>query len=230
METYTFSQLTEETLKKLVTLNEKNIAPAEWEKMQVALTEEESRRLDDIKTTLRHRHLVVMNETTLWARAIYPMLMLAEQGHIQAWSGVPLKASYLTFELEGEADGALAPAIGGRIQPPYLIVHQAKRGLHAPDPLYQLCGEMLAAAWLTWQKNSGTDVNSDSGTEQEIFGCYTVNDSWVFVRGIVSDIETDKPTFTLEFSPDYNGILDAEQIVQLLKFIVAKHLEEINSG
>ena len=220
--TYVFSQLSEETLKTLVTLNEKYIAPEEWEKMQVALTAEEGRQLEELKSKLRHRHLLVMNEATLWARAIYPMLMLAEQGHVQAWSSVPLKAAYSTFELEGEADGVLAPSLGGRIQPPYLIVHEAKRGLHAPDPLYQLCGEMLAAAWLNWEKASKS--------EQEVFGCYTVNDSWVFVRGVVSDIEADKPTFTLEFSPDYNGIWDAEQIVQLLKFIVAKHLKEINNG
>ncbi len=222
MHTYTFSQLTEETLKTLVTLNEKDIAPEVWEKMQIALTAEECRWLEELKSKLRHRHLLVMNEATLWARAIYPMLMLAERGNVQAWSSVPLKAIYPMFTLEGDADGALAPAIGGRIQPPYLIVHEAKRGLHAPDPLYQLCGEMLAAARLNWEKNPNP--------EQEIFGCYTVNDSWVFVRGVVSDIETDKPTFTLEFSPDYNGILDAEQIVQLLKFIVAKHLEEINDS
>ena len=220
--TYVFSQLSEEIVKTLVTLNEKYIAPEEWEKMRIPLTAEEQRRLDDIKSTLYHRHLVVMNETTLWARAIYPMLVLAEQGHIQAWSGVPLKASYLTFELEGEADGALAPTLGGRIRPPYLIVNEAKRGIHAPDPQFQLYGEMLAAAWLNWEK--------DANPEQEVFGCYTVNDSWAFVRGVVSDIETDKPTFTLEFSPVYNGIWDAEQIVQLLKFIVAKHLEEINNG
>ena len=222
MNTYIFSQLTEETLKTLVTLDEKYIAPEEWEKMQIVLTAEEGRQLEELKSKLRHRHLLVMNEATLWARAIYPMLMLAEQGNVQAWSSVPLKAVYPAFTLEGDADGALAPSLGGRIQPPYLIVHEAKRGLHAPDPLYQLCGEMLAAAWLNWEKTPMP--------EQEIFGCYTVNDSWAFVRGVVSDIETDKPTFTLEFSPDYNGILDAEQIVQLLKFIVAKHLEEINNG
>ena len=109
MHTYVFSQLSEEIIRTLVTLNEKSIAPEAWEKMQILLTTEESRRLDDIKSTLRHRHLLVMNEATLWARAIYP-------------------------------------------------------------------------------------------------------------------------TFTLEFSPVYNGIWDAEQIVQLLKFIVAKHLEEINNG
>ena len=218
MHTYTFSQLTEETLKTLVTLNEKYTAPEEWEKMQIALTAEECRWLEELKSKLRHRHLLVMNEATLWARAIYPMLMLAEQENVQAWSNVPLKAIYPAFTLEGEADGALAPAIGGRIQPPYLIVNEAKRGIHAPDPQFQLYGEMLAAAWLNWEKKPKP--------EQEIFGCYTVNDSWAFVRGVVSDIETDKPMFTIEFSPVYNGIWDAEQIVQLLKFIVAKHLEE----
>ena len=222
MDTYTFSQLSEETIRTLVTLNERYIAPEAWEKMQIVLTTEEGRRLEDITSTLYRRYLVVMNETTLWARAIYPMLVLAEQGHIQAWSSVPLKAAYPTFALEGEADGALAPAIGGRIQPPYLIVNEAKRGIHAPDPQFQLYGEMLAAAWLNWERAPNP--------EQEIFGCYTVNDSWVFVRGVVSDIETDKPTFTLELSPDYNGIWDAEQIVQLLKFIVAKHLKETNNG
>ena len=68
MTSYIFSQLTEETLKTLVRLNEKYTAPEEWEKMQVALTAEESRRLEDIKSTLYRRHLVVMNEATLWAR------------------------------------------------------------------------------------------------------------------------------------------------------------------
>ena len=224
MDTYVFSQLTEETLETLVTLNEKYILPAEWEKMQVALTPEESRRLDDIKLTLRHRHLLTMNEATLWARAIYPLLVLAEREHIQAWSSVPLKASYPTFALEGEADGALAPALGGQIRPPYLIVHEAKRGIQAPEPQFQLYGEMLAAGWLTWKRKGEPLI------EQEIFGCYTVNDSWAFVRGAVSDIETEKPTLTIEFSPVYNGVWDAEHIVQLLKFIVAKHLEEINNG
>ncbi len=214
--TYTFSQLSEETLKSLVTLEGKYVAAAEWDKMRIALTDNELKRLETLTSTLRGRHLFVMNESTLWARAIYPMLVLAEQGYVQAWSGVPLKAAYAAFGLEGEADGALAPSLGGRIQPPYLIVHEAKRGLNAPDPLYQLTGEMLAAAWLNWKQ--------DSNPEQEIFGCYTVTDTWAFVRGIISDIDTEKPTFTLEFSPDYNGISDAEHIVQLLKFIVAKQI------
>ena len=214
--TYIFSQLSEETLKRLVTLEGKYVAAAAWRNMQIMLTDDERRRLEDIKATLRDRNLMVLNESTLWARAIYPMLVLAEHGYVQAWSGVPLKAAYPTFSLEGEADGALAPSLGGTIQPPYLIVHEAKRAINAPDPRYQLYGEMLAAAWLNWEK--------DSNPEQEIFGCYTLNDDWAFVRGVVTDIDTEKPTFTVEFAPDYHGISDAEHIVQLLKFIVANQI------
>ena len=214
--TYTFSQLSEETLKTLVTLHEEDGAPEVWEKMQIALTADEVRRLNDLKSTLHRRNLLGMNEATLWARAIYPMLVLAEQGSVQAWSSVSLSAEYPTFKLEGEADGALAPAVAGRIRPPYLIVHEAKRAMNAPDPRYQLYGEMLAAAWLNWEK--------DSNPEQEIFGCYTVNDIWIFVGGLVTDIETEKPTLAAEFSFIYDGISDAENIVQLLKFIVANQI------
>ena len=214
--TYTFSQLSEETLKTLVTLHEEDGAPEVWEQMQIALTTDEVRRLNDLKSTLHRRNLLGMNEATLWARAIYPMLVLAEQGSVQAWSSVSLSAEYPTFKLEGEADGALAPAVAGRIRPPYLIVHEAKRGIKASEPQFQLYGEMLAAAWLNWQ--------SDSNAEQEIFGCYTVNDIWIFVRGLVTDIETEKPTLAAEFSFIYDGISDAENIVQLLKFIVANQI------
>ena len=214
--TYTFSQLTEKVIHQLVTLDEEDWALEEWQDSQISLTDDERRRLEDIKSTVHHQHVVVMNEATLWARAIYPILMLAEQGRVRAWSGVSLKAAYPTFALEGEVDGALAPATGGRIRPPYLIVHEAKRGLNAPDPLYQLYGEMLAAARINAER--------DAAAEQEIFGCYTVNETWAFVRGSVIDMESDKPTFAVEFGPAYHGTLEAEEIVQLLKFIVAKQL------
>ena len=228
--TYSFSQLTEEAIHALVTLHESEGALEEWQKMQIPLTEDEHRRLEDIRATLRHHQLLAMNEATLWSRAIYPLLVLAEQGHVRAWSGVSLKAAYPTFALEGEVDGALAPSIGWRIRPPYLIVHEAKRGLNAPDPLYQLYGEMLAAARINQEGRAGKperqsiDVTERDASEQEIFGCYTVNETWVFVRGIVGDMESDKPTFAVEFAPAYSCISDAEQIVQLLKFIVAKHI------
>ena len=215
MHTYSFSQLSEEIVNNLVTLHEQAGESDKWSEMQIALTTEENLWLDNIKSTLRDRQLMLMNEATLWSRAIYPLLLLAERDYIQAWAGVPLKATYATFELEGEADGALALSVGGRIRPPYFIVHEAKRGVNAPNPQFQLYGEMLAAAWLNWENNANP--------EQEIFGCYTVTDSWAFVRGVVSKIESETPTLDIEFAPVYNGILQAERIVQILKAIVAKY-------
>lgn len=215
MQTYPLSQLTEETLVLLVTLHEEGGTSSEWEKMQIALTPEERVHLNYIKSDVHRDHLPIMNEATIWGRAIYPLLRLAEHGHIQAWSDVPLKARYPTFELEGEADGALAPSIGGRIQPPYLVVHEAKRGINAPNPQFQLYGEMLAAAWLNWK--------TDTDPEQQIFGCYTIADDWTFVLGTVTNIESEKPTLHIKFSHRYNGIADAERIVQILKSIVSKY-------
>ena len=215
MHTYALSQLTEETLNELVTLHEQPGVSDKWDKMQMPLTAAENAWLGHIKSTLRHRQLVLMNEATLWARAIYPLLVLAEKDYIQAWAGVPLKATYPAFELEGEADGALAMSVAGKIRHPYLVVHETKRGIHAPNPQYQLYGEMLAAAWLNWK--------GDSNPEQEIFGCYTVADSWTFVYGVVQNIETEKPRLTVELSKIYNGLWEGERIVQILKSIVAEH-------
>ena len=218
MQTYPLSQLTEDALNALVTLHEEESNLETWEERQATLTSEEQMLLDSFKATLYRRNLVPMNEATLWSRAIYPLLRLAEQGRIQAWAGVPLKATYPKFELEGEADGALAPSIGGKIRTPYLIVHEAKRGLTAVDPQYQLYGEMLAAAWLNYKNTTAL--------EQEVFGCYTVNvDNWTFVRGVVGDIESEKPTLNIEFGPVYNGVLEAKRIVQILKSIVAQHID-----
>ena len=225
METYTLSQLSEETLRTLVTLQIQIGISDTWEGMQVgSLTPAEDAQIDYLKSILHERDLVVMNEATLWARAIYPFLVLAEQAYVQAWTGISLKANYPTFQLEGEADGALAPAAAGKPQAPYFIVHEAKRGVHASDPQIQLYGEMLAAAWLNWKRDVELLSETPSKRAQEIFGCYTVSESWTFVRGIVDGIETEKPTFTVDFSRVYNGFFEAECIVQILKAIVAKQL------
>ena len=216
MQKYALSQLDEETLNALVTLYERPDVSDKWDQMTLTLNPEEINLLNYFKSLWQERQLIIMNEATLWARAIYPLLALAEQGHIQAWAGVPLTASYPTFELEGEADGALAMSVAGKMREPYLVVHETKRGINAPNPQYQLYGEMLAAAWLNWKRNANT--------EQEIFGCYTVADTWTFVYGTVNEIETEKPEFTVELSKTYNGLLEAELIVQILKSIVAEYV------
>ncbi len=220
MKTYNFSELSEETLRELVALHIQIDTSDNWDNVQQeGLTSAEVAQIDYLKSILRHLNLVVLNEGTLWARAIYPLLVLAEQAYIRAWTSVPLKAAYATFQLEGAADGALAPAAAGKPRQPYFIVHEAKRGVNAPDPQVQLYGQMLAAARLNWEGES-----EPPNAEQEIFGCYAVSGSWTFVRGIVGDIDTEKPTFTAAFSRVYNGIFEAEAVVQILKAIVAKQL------
>lgn len=34
---------------------------------------------------------------------------------------------------------------------------------------------------------------------QELYGCYTISDSWTVVRAQVEELETNKPQMTLEF-------------------------------
>jgi hypothetical protein len=140
---------------------------------------------------------------------IYPLLLLAEQGAIQAWSEVSLSAQYAHFPLEGIADGVLGPSIDGYLQQPYLVVVEAKKGLDASNPQFQLYGQMLAAAWMNW-KSSGEEL-------QEIFGCYTISDSWTFFRGEVRGFEVDRPEFRLESSREFSERLEAEIILKLLK-------------
>lgn len=220
MQVYSFSELSEATLSELVALHVEIDTSDNWDALQEGdLTAAEIAQIDYHKSILRNLNLVVLNEGTLWARAIYPLLVLAERAYIRAWTGVPLKATYPSFQLEGVADGALAPAAAGKPRQPYLVVYQAKRGVNAPAPQVQLYGQMLAASRLNWEN----DAEPSKGA-QEIFGCYAVSGSWTFVRGIVGDIDTEKPTFTAACSREYHGIFEAETIVRLLKVIVAKKL------
>ena len=68
------------------------------------------------------------------------------------------------------------------IRTPYLIVHEAKRGVNAPDPQYQLYGEMLAAAWLNWKgiRQLPLSRKFSDATPSMI-------DNWTFVHGVIDD-------------------------------------------
>ena len=212
-----FSELSQENLQSIVKLYEKGIVSDKWNRMMLACTDQERQQLQFFTLNLINRRVVAMNEATIWSRAIYPLLMLAEKEHIQAWSQVSLKAQYPRFELESVVDGVLANTVSGRVEAPYLVVLQAKRGIEGKDPQFQLYGEMLAAAWLNWQETAETP--------QEIFGCYTVSDSWTFARGIVEELEAEQPMMTVELSREYVEKIEAETILQILKFIVAKRRE-----
>jgi hypothetical protein len=212
----TFAELNSSTIRQIVRLQEQGVVPAHWDGMQVTLEAHEQQQLQTITAYLRNYQLSLMNEATIWSRAIYPLLLLAETAPIQAWAQVPLRAGYPQFELEGLADGVLGYALSGQIDSPYLVVVEAKRGLEAQNPQFQLYGSLLAAAWLNQQK-----MPAD---QQEMYGCYTIADSWTFVQAIVSGFAAEKPVLTVRFSREYAERLEAEAILRILKYIVQQAL------
>jgi hypothetical protein len=219
MQSFNFSRLTAGFLNSMVTMREKGLTPALWDTTDVSLTEHERQRVEAIISSLEHKSILLMNEATIWSRAIYPLLVLAEQDELEAWSQLPLKAEYPTFVLEGIADGAVGYNISGPTKSFCLIVVGVKREPEAQDPLPQLYGAMLAAARLNWAQ--------DKRVSQEIYGCYTVADNWVFAHGLVTDMEALRPTMTVALSRAYSEKIDAETILRILKSITSKYAQGV---
>ena len=214
MQSFNFSRLTAGFLNSMVTMREKGVTPALWDTADVSLTEHERQRVEAIISSLAHKSILLMNEATIWSRAIYPLLVLAEQGELEAWAQLPLNAEYPRFVLEGIADGAVGYNLSGPSKSFCLIVVEVKRESEAEDPLSQLYGAMLAAAQLNWAQ--------DNQVPQEIYGCYTVADSWIFAHGLVADIEAMRPTMTVALSRAYSEKVEAETILRILKSITGK--------
>ena len=135
---------------------------------------------------------------------------------------MPLSAVYSQFEVDGIADGVMGYSVAGRLEMPYLVVVETKRGVENQNPIFQLYAQLLAAARLNWEGDSLQDSKAERAPMQEIFGCYTIADSWTFVRAEVSEIESDRPTLKVESSQEYSEKSDAETILKVLKSIVAK--------
>jgi hypothetical protein len=217
MEKLKLSSLTLAALKRHITLTEKTGIYHNWlDTEQTEISEREKRYIDDLQQALKSIQVHLLNEATLWCKAIYPLLQLAEEENLQVWAEIALSAQYGQFELEGIADGVIGPSIAGRIQAPYFVMVETKRGIEGSDPVYQLYGQLLAAAWM----NSQIDGKDD----QEIFGCYTIADAWTFVRGEVGNISSDRPSLSVEFSPEYAEKIDAPVILKILKGIIRRYL------
>jgi hypothetical protein len=219
MQTFKFSELTAGSLNSIVALQDKGVVSEMWSELNVNLTRQERQQVKAVSSSLLDHRVVLMNEATIWSRAIYPLLVLAEQGRLEAWAQVPLKAQYPGFGLEGIADGVVGHNMSGIIKSFYLIVVEAKRGLEAQDPQIQLYGAMLAAARLNWEQ--------DNRVPQEIFGCYTIADNWTFMHGLVSDIESDRPTMAIASSREYAEKIEAEAIFRILKFITGRYAQRM---
>lgn len=223
MQSVKLAEMTADDLGAIATVREKRLAPYPWTQVdEVALSAAEHEHTAYISRNLRATDTLLMNEASIWGRAIYPLLILAEQEPIRAWAQVPLRARYPHVELHGVADGVLGSGLLSVTEPSYhLIVVEAKRGLESQDPRLHLMGQLLAAARLNWLHN-GQPV-------QELFGCYTIYDTWKFLRAVVQGGEGDAPTLTLEPSPEYVEKLEAETILRLLKHIVATYIATLEA-
>lgn len=216
MEKLTISKISLADLKRVTNFQYQGIADYEWTQGDsVPLSDREWQQLEYIQSHFLTYDTQLMNDSTIWARAIYPLLMLAEQGDIQAWGQVPLQAHYSNFEIEGIADGVLARYEAGSLTRPYLVVVETKKGVEGQHPVPQLYGQLLAAAHLNWEDNRQPS--------QEIFGCYTIADTWKLVRAEIDGIDADKPLLRIEDSREYTEKIEAEIILKILKNIVAKY-------
>jgi hypothetical protein len=218
-----FTQLTREDLEALVKLTEQGIHRQPWEELAKGeLSETEHRIIDHVTAGLRRFSPSLVNEATVWGKAIFPLLTLAEVEGLVAQAEVPLVARIGDVELAGNADGAFGTPISGELRAPFLIVVEAKRGIEGNNPVTQLYGEILAAAWLS-AKATGRHT-------QRLYGCYTVADTWTFVRTDIDALDTDQPTFVAVASWEIDERLEAATIVKILKSIVAEHVRALASA
>jgi hypothetical protein len=213
MKTCVFNTLTTATLAEIADIRTEPTAPAFWEELAGREIGERDRvQLGFLGEKLLYYKAQRVNAATIWARAIYPLLALAERGDVRAWSGVPLAATFDGVEVHGEADGALALSVEEEMGAPCLVVIQAKRGLAGTDPMPQLLGAMLCAGRLG--EGSGRAL-------PEVFGCYTIADVWTFVLGRV-DWARGRPGMTVVASREYAGKTEAGAVLGVLGSVVSK--------
>jgi hypothetical protein len=221
-QSFNFSRLTADFLDSIATIEDKGETPELWETPDVSLTIQERQRVEAVVSSFLNKSFLRMNEATIWSRAIYPLLVLAEQTGLEAWSQAPLKAGYTLFGLEGVADGVVGHNIPGVKKSFCLIVLEMKRDRKLQDTKVQLHGAMLAAARLNWVRNNKVP--------QEIFGCYIVADNWTFVHGLVSDFEADRPKMTVASSCWYSEKMEAETILRILKSITGRYAQKLTDS
>jgi hypothetical protein len=216
MPTYPLAELSMDQLGELCELEHRGVCPGLWDERSLGdLTEDEQSFVATLRKHIVPYSVHLANEATIWARAIYPLLLLAEQDDIRAFSGVPLRAQLPAGELRGEVDGAMAHiGIQADAQAPYLVVVEAKRGVEAHDPVAQLLGGLLCAAAKNQKKHPHA--------AQRLYGVYTVADVWTFLQATVTGLSDGRPAMTTVASREYMEKTEASLILRLLKSMVAE--------
>jgi hypothetical protein len=163
-----------------------------------------------------------LDAATLWSRAIYPLLELAETDLVRAWAQVALAAKdpHSDTELAGVVDGVLARegVLAGAPVQPFLLVMEAKRGMDATDPRPQLLAAILAILW--------TKISpAGEPGPVEAFGCFTVGDIWTFVHAeaVVRPAGiAPRLGLTLSWSREYTERNEADAILRVLRWITRR--------
>src|ERR1700679_3093669 len=108
MKTYPLEELTAATLAEVADIRREPSRPEVWDELaRKAISQADRAALKLVTDKLFYFNTHRANEATVWGRAIYPVLVLAERGGIIAFSVVPLRGDFDGVELRGEADGAL---------------------------------------------------------------------------------------------------------------------------
>lgn len=202
-----------------------------WETFaRTPLTPQDREELAVLRRRLAFYTTGRVNEATLWARAIYPLLTVAEAGDVRAWAQVAISAVVRrsdlrgldegALRLHGIVDGALARDAAGQPAAPFFLVVEAKRALDAVDPLPQLQGAMLT---LALQR-----LEDRPEATHDVYGCFTIGDTWTFLRGRFALAPAGERAFEVvaDYLPsrELSEPTEAESIAAILKAVVASQL------
>src|SRR5262245_20125913 len=113
IQNFNLSELTPESLNSVVTIEDKGVTPELWDKIDVSLTGQELQRVESIVSSFLNRSVAQMNEATIFSRAIYPLLVLAEKDRLETCPQSPLNAQYSGFALKGIADAVIGFNVSG---------------------------------------------------------------------------------------------------------------------
>jgi hypothetical protein len=243
MKTYSLSAVTLEGLLDLCDLTGSGVSVEPWATfLRAPVSEEDAAHVRDIVARLYPGLVMALNESTLWSRAIYPMLMQAEVGRVRAYAQVPLDATLPGgARLAGVVDGVLAPEspLGGAPAQPFLVTVETKRGIESGDPRPQLLAAMLAAGCLRESSGTGWMTRELPARAPErrvtvVEGCYTVGDVWTFVEATISwdHRVVDGRSWhrmDLAYSRELSERTDALDIFRVLRGIVLRGIEEAAS-
>ncbi|MDP3207853.1 MAG: hypothetical protein Q8M65_01770 [Rhodoglobus sp.] len=216
------ASVTLDDLSALARLESRDLDTSPWDASVEPLDDSTTEQLRYLATKLAATRSTTLNEATIWSRAIYPLLELAETDQVRAWAEVPLAARdpYSETEIAGIVDGVLAVegVLAGAPGVPFLLVVEAKRGMDGVDPRPQLIGALLAVLWSELVRG-GSDA-------AESFGCFTVGDIWTFVRAEarVGTAGGAGPRLgvTLSWSREYAERTEALVILRALRHIARR--------